>query len=202
MNMENFVSGYLSELEAVVRRVSHDDIRGVMALLFEAWKGGKQVFVAGNGGSASTAAHFACDLAKFTAVEGKRRFRAICLNDNVPLVSALTNDLGWDSVYYEQLRNLMYRGDVLVVISVHGGSGADKAGVWSQNLLKAAKFVQQNGGKVIGLSGFDGGAIKQVADACIVAPVNSTPQVEGFHAVLTHMLCAGLRDAIVESEMV
>jgi D-sedoheptulose 7-phosphate isomerase len=202
MNMENFVSGYLSELEAVVRRVSHDDIRGVMALLFEAWKGGKQVFVAGNGGSASTAAHFACDLAKFTAVEGKRRFRAICLNDNVPLVSALTNDLGWDSVYYEQLRNLMYRGDVLVVISVHGGSGADKAGVWSQNLLKAAKLVQQNGGKVVGLSGFDGGAIKQVADACIVAPVNSTPQVEGFHAVLTHMLCAGLRDAIVESEMV
>jgi D-sedoheptulose 7-phosphate isomerase len=96
----------------------------------------------------------------------------------------------------------MNPGDVLVVISVHGGSGADKAGVWSQNLLKAAKFVQQNGGKVIGLSGFDGGAIKQVADACIVAPVNSTPQVEGFHAVLTHMLCAGLRDAIVESEMV
>jgi D-sedoheptulose 7-phosphate isomerase len=202
VNIESFVRCYLSELEAVVRRVSHDDIRGVMALLFEAWKGGKQVFVAGNGGSASTAAHFACDLAKFTAVEGKRRFRAICLNDNVPLVSALTNDLGWDSVYYEQLSNLMNPGDVLVVISVHGGSGADKAGVWSQNLLKAAKFVQENGGKVVGLSGFDGGVIKQVADACIVAPVNSTPQVEGFHAVLTHMLCAGLRDAIAEGEMV
>ena len=69
---------------------------------------------------------------------------------------------------------------------------------WSQNLLKAAKFVQDNGGKVIGLAGFDGGALKQVADACIVAPVDSTPQVEGFHAVLTHLLCAGLRELITE----
>ena len=192
--MESFVKEYLQELGAVTKRVSQVDICSVMALLYQAWKDGKQVFVAGNGGSASTATHFTCDLAKFTAVEGKKRFKAICLNDNIPLVSALTNDLGWDSVYYEQLRNLMNNGDVLVVISVHGGSGADKAGVWSQNLLKAAKYVQNNGGKVIGLAGFDGGALKQVADACIVAPVNSTPQVEGFHAVLTHLLCAGLRD--------
>ena len=197
--MENFVKDYLQELEAVVKRVSQDDISSVMALLYQAWKDGKQVFVAGNGGSASTATHFSCDLAKFTAIEGKKRFKVICLNDNIPLVSALTNDLGWDSVYYEQLRNLMNNGDVLVVISVHGGSGADKAGIWSQNLLKAAKFVQDNGGKVIGLAGFDGGALKQVADACIVAPVNSTPQVEGFHVVLTHLLCAGLHDAITES---
>ena len=96
----------------------------------------------------------------------------------------------------------MNPGDYLVVLSVHGGSGADKAGVWSQNILKAAKYVQDNGGKVIGFSGFDGGALKQVADACIVAPVNSTPQVEGFHVVLTHMLCDGLRKAIVEGDMV
>jgi D-sedoheptulose 7-phosphate isomerase len=196
--MENFVKDYLVQLEGVVKRVSQEDICRVMSLLYQAWKDGKQVFIAGNGGSASTATHFTCDLAKFTSVEGKRRFKVICLNDNIPLVSALTNDLGWDSVYYEQLRNLMNNGDVLIVISVHGGSGADKAGVWSQNLLKAAKYVQDNGGKVIGLAGFDGGALKQVADACIVAPVDSTPQVEGFHVVLTHLLCAGLRDAISE----
>jgi D-sedoheptulose 7-phosphate isomerase len=198
MNLENFVKDYLVELEAVVKAVSQEDIRSVITLLYQAWKDGKQIFIAGNGGSASTATHFACDLAKFTAIEGKKRFKVICLNDNIPLVSALTNDLGWDSVYYEQLRNLMNNGDVLVVISVHGGSGADKAGIWSQNLLKAAKFVQDNGGKVVGLAGFDGGALKQVADACIVAHVNSTPQVEGFHVVLTHLLCAGLRDMIVE----
>jgi len=85
-----------------------------------------------------------------------------------------------------------------VVISVHGGSGADKAGIWSQNLLKAAKFVKDNGGKVIGLAGFDGGVLKQIADACIVVPINSTPQVEGFHVVLTHLICARLRELIAE----
>jgi D-sedoheptulose 7-phosphate isomerase len=196
---ENFVKTYLQELQAVIEQVSQHDIRSAMTLLYQAWKDGKQVFIAGNGGSASTATHFACDLAKFTSVEGKPRFRVYCLNDNIPLVSALTNDLGWDSIYYEQLKNLMNNGDVLVVISVHGGSGADKAGVWSQNLLKAAKFVQDNGGKVIGLAGFDGGALRQMADACIVAPVNSTPQVEGFHVVLTHLLCAGLRETIATS---
>ena len=202
MNKQHFVKDYLVELEALTKRVSQEDIQKVMVLLFEAWKSGKQVFIAGNGGSASSATHFTCDLAKFTAVGDKRRFRAICLNDNIPLVSALTNDLGWDSVYIEQLRNLMNPGDYLVLLSVHGGSGADKAGVWSQNILKAAKFVQDNGGKVIGFSGFDGGALKEVADACIVAPVNSTPQVEGFHACLTHMLCDGLRKAIVEGDMI
>ncbi len=196
---QRFVKDYLLELEATAQCVSKEDILNVMALLYAAWTDGKQVFIAGNGGSASTATHFACDLAKFTAIDGKPRFKVYCLNDNIPLVSALTNDLGWDNVYYEQLRNLMNSGDVLVVISVHGGSGADKAGVWSQNLLKAAKFARDHGGKVIGLAGFDGGALKQIADACIVAPVNSTPQVEGFHVVLTHMLCAGLRQSISET---
>ena len=202
MNKEKFVREYLAELEAVTKRVSQKDIQSAIALLFEAWKGGKQVFIAGNGGSASTATHFTCDLSKFVNVDGKPRFKAFCLNDNIPLVSALTNDLGWDNIYYEQLRTLMNPGDYLVLISVHGGSGADKAGMWSQNILKAAKYVQENGGKVIGLSGFDGGALKQVADACIVAPVNSTPQVEGFHVVLTHMLCDGLRKGIMEGEII
>jgi D-sedoheptulose 7-phosphate isomerase len=200
MNTEKFIKEYLDELDSVTKRVSQKDIQSVMLLLFEAWKGGKQVFVAGNGGSASTATHFTCDLAKYCAVEGKTRFKAICLNDNIPLVSALTNDLGWDSIYYEQLRNLMNKGDFLILISVHGGSGSDKAGMWSQNILKAAKYVQENGGKVIGLVGFDGGALKQIADACIVAPVNSTPQTEGFHACLTHMIVAGLKETIMESK--
>jgi D-sedoheptulose 7-phosphate isomerase len=198
MDSETFINIYLQELESVIKRMSRDDTDRVIKLLYEAWREGRQVFLAGNGGSASTATHFACDLAKFTSVEGKSRFRAMALTDNTPLVSALTNDLGWENVYVEQLKNLMRNGDVLVVISVHGGSGADKAGAWSQNLLKAAKFVKDNGGKVVGLAGFDGGVLKQIADACIVVPVNSTPHVEGFHLVLTHLICARLRELIAE----
>jgi D-sedoheptulose 7-phosphate isomerase len=194
-----FVDRYLQDVSSVAKNISREDIDRVIELLYEAWKEDRQVFLAGNGGSASTAVHFASDLAKFTAVEGKRRFRALTLTDNVPLVSALTNDLGWENVYVEQLMNLMRKGDVYVAISVHGGSGKDAAGPWSQNLLKAAKFVKENNGRVLGLAGFDGGVLRQIADACIVVPVNSTPQVEGFHAVLTHLICARLRELISES---
>ena len=198
MQGREFINNYLQELEAIANRVSQKDIDRVVKLLFDAWANDRRIFLAGNGGSASTATHFACDLAKFTSVEGKRRFRVVALNDNVPLVSALTNDLGWENVYVEQLRNLMESGDVFVAISVHGGLGADKAGAWSQNLMKAAKFVKSNGGKVVGLAGFDGGILKEAADACIVVPASSTPQVEGFHVVLTHLVCARLRELILE----
>jgi D-sedoheptulose 7-phosphate isomerase len=191
-----FIDQYLQDVLSVAKRISREDINKAIELLYQAWKEDRQVFLAGNGGSASTAVHFASDLAKFTTVEGKRRFRALALNDNVPLVSALTNDLGWENIYVEQLVNLMRKGDVYVAISVHGGSGKDAAGPWSQNLLKAAKFVKENDGRVVGLAGFDGGVLKQIADACIVVPANSTPQVEGFHAVLSHLVCARLRELI------
>ena len=199
MKRNNFVNQYLQELGSISRRISQEEINSAIELLYMAWKEERQVFLAGNGGSAPTATHLACDLAKFTSVEGKKRFRAISLVDNTPLVSALTNDLGWENVYVEQLKNLMKKGDVFVAISVHGGSGADMAAPWSQNLLKAAKYMKENGGKVVALAGFDGGALKQMADACIVVPINSTPQVEGFHSVLSHLICARLRELIGES---
>jgi len=199
MDNKETIDLYLRELESIIGRISREDIERVIELLYEAWRDEKQVFLAGNGGSASTATHFASDLAKFTSVEGRKRFRAMALTDNIPLVSALTNDLGWENVYVEQLKNLMREGDVFVVISVHGSSGADKAGPWSQNLMKAAKLVQDNGGKVVGLAGFDGGVLKQMADACIVVPINSTPHVEGFHLVLTHLICARLHELIAET---
>ena len=98
-------------------------------------------------------------------------------------MTALVNDEGWDKVYSYQLENLMDDGDYLVVISVHGGVGQDKVGLWSQNITIASKMIQERGGKVIGFVGFDGGAIKTLADACVTVPIESTPHVEGFHLI-------------------
>jgi len=191
-----FVSSFLTEFADVARRISEDDINKTIELLFEAWKQGSKIFIIGNGGSASTATHFACDLAKTTAVEGKKRFKVISLTDNVPLLTALTNDNGFASIFVEQLKNLLERDDVLIAISVHGGSGQDKAGLWSQNLLAAIQYAKDNHARTIGMAGFDGGAFKTMTDVCIVVPANSTPYVESWHATLEHLICSSLKERI------
>ncbi|MGP8124751.1 MAG: SIS domain-containing protein [Nitrososphaerales archaeon] len=187
---------YLHEVAQIAVQLDRVSIDKAVGIFYAAWKNDNQIFTAGNGGSASTATHLACDLNKWVSEKAVRKFRAFSLVDNIPLVSALTNDNGWSDIYYEQLRNFFRRGDVLVAISVHGGSGSDKAGPWSQNLLKAVKYAKDNGGKVIGLSGFDGGALKNASDVCIVVPANSTPHVEGMHLVLTHLMCEQLKGLI------
>jgi D-sedoheptulose 7-phosphate isomerase len=199
MNNCEFIQDHLSEFKNIADSVSITDIDKAIDILFRAWQENNEVFTCGNGGSASTATHFACDLSKTTNVEGKDRFNVYCLNDNIPLMSALINDEGFDNLYYEQIKPKLHQGDVLVCISVHGGGGRDKAGLWSQNLLKAMQYVRDNGGKTIGLSGFDGGPMKEIADVCIVVPVNSTPHIESFHLVLEHLICNCLKHKIMET---
>ena len=190
------MSDFLREFADVARRISEDDINKAIDLLFDAWKKGSRIFIIGNGGSASTATHFACDLAKTTAVEGKKRFKVISLTDNVPLLTALTNDDGFASIFVEQLRNLLEKDDVLIAISVHGGSGQDKAGLWSQNLTAAIQYAKDNSARTIGMAGFDGGAFKKMTDVCVVVPANSTPYVESWHATLEHLICSCLKERI------
>jgi D-sedoheptulose 7-phosphate isomerase len=199
MASSDFIRDYFLEMKRVIEVISVENADRAVELLYDAWKDKRQIFICGNGGSASTATHFACDLVKTVASQGKRGLRAECLNDNIPLMLALVNDEGFDNLYLEQLKTKFQPGDVLVCISVHGGAGKDKAGLWSQNLLKAMKYAQEVGGKTIGLSGFDGGPMKEIADACVVVPANSTPQVESFHLALGHVICACLKKKIEES---
>ena len=127
-----------------------------------------------------------------------KRVKAVSLFDNVPLTSALVNDRGWEHVYLEQLKTFARKGDVCIGLSVHGGSGKDKAGVWSQNLLQGLQYVKDLGGPTIGLIGFDGGAMKDLVDVPIVVEVESTPLVEGFHVVLHHLIALELKKRIEE----
>ncbi len=199
MENKEFINGYLAEMRGITENISVEDIDRAIDLLFGAWQRGNQIFACGNGGSASTATHFTADLSKTTIVDNKRRFKAYCLNDNIPLISALINDEGFDNLFYEQLKGRFQAGDVLICISVHGGAGRDKASLWSQNLLKAMKYAKEMGGETIGFSGFDGGPMKEIADVCLVVPANSTPQVESFHLALEHLICSCLREKIAKS---
>src|SRR5947208_1270913 len=137
-----FIERYFSEIRQIVDTISREDIDRAIEALFAAWRQHRTVFLMGNGGSASTATHFACDLSKVTVCEGRPRLRAISLCDNPALIGALTNDEGFAHIFSEQIRSLMRPRDVLIGISVHGGSGSDKAGLWSQNLLRAMRLAK------------------------------------------------------------
>ena len=189
---------FLEELAQVALRIDPAEVGRAVDLLWEAWRREASVWVIGNGGSASTASHFAADLAKGTAVDGRRRFRALSLADNPAWMTALVNDLGSQHLFSEPLRNLMRPRDVLVAFSVHGGQGADQAGEWSQNLLRAVDLARREfDARILTFVGFDGGPLRQRADVSVWVPAASTPLVESLHVALHHLVCEALRARIV-----
>jgi len=200
---DTIIDDYLETMEAVVRNLPRRQIQQAVDILHDCWHQGGTVFTLGNGGSASTATHLACDLAKATVVPGQRRLKAVALVDNIPLVSAWTNDSGFASVFAEQLEPWLRAEDVLVALSVHGGSGEGDAGPWSQNLSRAVALAHNRGARVIGLSGFGGGLLRELADVCIVMPIEreplGTPLVESLHVAVHHLLCVALRERIADS---
>ncbi len=191
-----YIEKFLEGVQEIAARLDRNALDRAIDALFAAWVRGSTIFTCGNGGSAGTAQHLAADLFKCTIAPGQPRLRAMSLVDNVPLVSALTNDDGWDRIYEEQLKTWFRRGDVVLAISVHGGSGRDKAELWSQNLLRALQYAREHGGTAIGFSGFDGGAMRELCDVSVVVPYNTTPHVEAFHVVLHHLVTFALAERI------
>lgn len=196
MQNEKFLTAYFSEMKDIIDGMPLETIDLAIEALFDAWKNDRQVFLIGNGGSAATASHATNDLNKATVVEGKKRFRAFCLSDNISWFTALTNDLGWSEAYIEQLKNYFREGDCVVAFSVRGGKGEDPSHDRSQNLLKALQYARDHRGKTIAFTGFDGGAMKNLADICVIVPVNSTPHTESFHMALEHLIANCLREKI------
>lgn len=195
------VAQYLRETAEIALATSPDELTLAIEVLFDTYARGGTIYTCGNGGSAANASHLACDLAKFTWVAGKRRLRVQSLCDNAALLSALTNDVGFGRIFVEQLEPVLAAGDALVCLSVHGGSGADKAGPWSQNLVGAARLARERGAKVVALVGYDGGALRSLADACVLVPPTSqgstsTPHVEGFHEIYHHLVCQRLLELV------
>lgn len=187
---------FLQGIKSTCDKISREAIQAGVDLLYSAWRDRRRVYVIGNGGSASTATHLVCDLAKNVTDSEKPGIRALSLNDNIPLVSALTNDNGFEHIFTDQLTTWLEKDDVLIAISVHGGSGRDRADAWSQNLVKAIQLAKSKGARTIALTGFDGGVMKDLVDVWINAPSNVTFQVEPVHSIIHHLICECLKQRI------
>lgn len=182
---------YLTEVQQVLGRIPLEALEEAIDVLLSAAYVGSTVFIIGNGGSAATASHFACDLAKGAIVPGGPRFRAIALTDNVPLITAWSNDVAYEDIFAEQLCNLMGRGDVVVAFS---GSGN------SPNVLRAVALARQQGGITIGFSGFDGGRLSRIVDVPVVVSCHCMEQIEDVHLVLCHLTTTALRQRLQRIE--
>jgi D-sedoheptulose 7-phosphate isomerase len=182
--MYDEIEHYWHELASIMQTMTFDTLTKAAELLLDCYRRGSTVFILGNGGSAATASHFACDLAKGTRAAGLPAFRVVSLSDNVPLMTAWANDTNYERIFAEQLSTLIRPADIVIAISASGNS---------PNILAAARVARKLGAYTIGLTGQDGGKLSRLVDLAIYVPAQSIEQVEDAHLVIAHSLCVVLR---------
>ena len=189
--LQTTLRDYWDEVADVASRIDLESLEEVALMLLACQARGQVVFVVGNGGSAATASHFACDLGKGTRRDGPPTFHVVSLTDNVPLLTAWANDNGYDRVFAEQLQTLAHRGDVLVVISASGNS---------PNVIAAVETAHSCGMSVVGLTGRSGGSLAQLVDVAVNVPSDRIEVVEDAHLVAAHSLCVAVRERLAAGE--
>ncbi|MCC7346626.1 MAG: SIS domain-containing protein [Variibacter sp.] len=175
----NFAQDYQDQLIDTIRGIDLDKVNQAIEWFREARANGRRIFVCGNGGSASTASHFACDMVKGASYQRPTRFRIMALTDQMPTISAYSNDVGYECVFVEQLKNFAEPGDIVMGIS---GSGN------SPNVLRALEYANETGCRTIGLSGRDGGRLAPLAQLNIHVPVPHMGRIEDAHMIVCHMI--------------
>ena len=177
--VKDFSIRYFNELKAALDSIDLDVFEKVINIFLNAHEKEKRIFVMGNGGSGSTASHFACDINKGVSYPLTKKFKVISLNDNMPLVMAYGNDISFEDIFVEQMKNFLTPGDVVIGIS---GSGNSK------NVLKAIEYANKNGATTIGLSAFDGGLLAKTAQISLNVKVDDMQKAEDSHLILSHLI--------------
>jgi D-sedoheptulose 7-phosphate isomerase len=178
------VDGYLRQLTRTLDALAREEIWAAVDLILATGQAQRRIYLVGNGGSAATASHMANDLNKQATVPGSPRFRAIALTDNVPLITAWSNDAHYADCFAEQLANHLEPDDLVIAISTSGNS---------ENVLRALELARQEGARSIGFTGCDGGQLRALVDCCIFVPCDDIGQQEDIHLVLNHVITTALR---------
>lgn len=179
--MRDKINNYFDRLKNTLDNIDRNEIETFVQVLNTAREQGNNIFIMGNGGSAATASHFVCDFNKGASYmqDDKKRFKFICLNDNVATMMAYSNDVSYDNIFVEPMKNFFNKGDVVIGIS---GSGNSK------NVVKAIEYANQNDGITVGLTGYNGGKLKQLCKYSVNANIDDMQISEDVHIVLCHLI--------------
>jgi D-sedoheptulose 7-phosphate isomerase len=175
----NYADKYRVELQNAISQIDTARVQQAIDVLEEARHKGHHIFTCGNGGSASTASHFACDIVKGASYNRDKRFRIMALTDQLPTLTAYANDLSYELVFVEQLRNFAQPEDVVMAISSSGNS---------PNVLRAIEYANSVGCKTIGLTGRDGGKLAKLVQINVQVPVSHMGRIEDAHLAVCHMI--------------
>ena len=179
MEFQNDIQDYIRCEIETLKKLDVEAVNAALNLLMETQKNHKRIYVFGNGGSSATASHIQNDFGKGISEYTEDKFRFQCLNDNVPTVMAIANDIGFEEIFRFQLRGVLEPGDIIMAIS---GSGN------SPNVINAVEYAKDCGSKIIGLTGYDGGRLKELSDISLHVPVNSMQITEDIHMVFDHLM--------------
>ena len=181
-----FAAKYQQSLTETLAALDTKAIDQAILWMKEARDNGQTIFVAGNGGSASTASHFACDIVKGASYTRDKRFKIMALTDNLATITAYSNDVGYDCVFVEQMKNFAKPGDLFLAIS---GSGN------SPNVVTAMDYANKNGIKTIAMTGRDGGKLGPMANLNLHVPSPHMGRIEDAHLIMCHTICYYFMDA-------
>ena len=187
MKIKDSIDSFLVDQKSSIEKmlVNTDDIVQIVNVLLEARDKGHKIYTMGNGGSSSTSSHFASDLLKTAITEGDKRFMAFSLTDNIPVVSAWANDVSFDNIFVEQLKNFLQKNDIVIAFS---GSGKSK------NVVNAISYGKEIGALCIGITGMKGGFLSKICDICLIVPSNDMLTIESLHLVLCHCIVNTIRN--------
>lgn len=173
------INEYYEREKKVIDALDRKEINDAMNVLLAAYERDATVYVFGNGGSSATASHMVCDFNKGTCQDLDKKFRFVCLNDNLPILMAVANDDSFENVFLYQLKGKLRKEDVVLAIS---GSGN------SHNVVKAVEYAKEVGAEIIAMTGYQGGKIRKMADHFLHAPVEDMQITEDIHMSFDHMI--------------
>lgn len=179
MDYSTQIKDYIDLERSILEKLDVNEIDRTLNLLVETLNNEGTIYIFGNGGSSSTASHFVNDFNKGVSEHLEKKFNFICLNDNVSTLMAIANDIGFEEVFRFQLKNKLKKNDIIIAIS---GSGNSK------NVINAVEYAKENGNQIIGLTGYNGGKLKELSDINLHVPVNSMQVTEDIHMIFDHLM--------------